>query len=144
MCGSRLEAGPQTRGGVPGEWSPGLLRLAGVRDRARFALAFVQTWSSARRQLAVIDAELQRLHGERNQLLYALGEATYRGDEKAAAETRDGIRALDEQIEQEHEKQRRTVEEASSHIDDEREFVAPTQIVDPPTEQPESAPKENP
>src|SRR5919106_7061990 len=143
MCGTRLDAGAPAPSGLAGEWSPRLARLAGVRDRARYAVGFLQTWSGARRQLGVIDAELQRLHGERHQLLYALGDATYRGDEEAAAQSRDGIRSIDEQIEKEHEKQRLVVEEASSHIDHEREFVAPTQIVDPPNEEPESAPKEN-
>jgi hypothetical protein len=127
MCGTRLEAGAPTRGGLPGEWSR--LRLGGVRDRARYAVAIVQTWSGARRELGVIEAELRRLHGGRNQLLYTLGDATYRGDEEAAAQSRDGIRSIDEQIEQEHEKERRVVEEASSRIDHEREVVAPTQIV---------------
>lgn len=128
MCGSRLDAGEPTRTGLPGEWS-GRLRLDGVRDRARYAVALVQTWSGARRELGVIDAELRRLHGERNRLLYALGDATYRGDEEAAARSRDDIRSIDEQIEKEHEKERRVVEEASVRIDHEREFVAPTQIV---------------
>lgn len=129
MCGSRLDAGAPTPSGLTGEWPPRLVRLAGVRDRARYVVAIVQTWSGARRQLGLIDAELRRLHGERHRLLYELGDATYRGDEEAAAHTRDGIRSIDEQIEQEHEKERRVVEETSSRVDQEREFVAPTQIV---------------
>jgi hypothetical protein len=131
MCGSRLDAGEPNRAGLPGEWST-RLRLDGVRDRARYAVAIVQTWSGARRELGVIDAELRRLHGERHQLLTALGDATYRGDEEAAAQSRDDIRSIDEQIEQEHEKERRVVEEASARIGDERESVAPTQIVSDP------------
>lgn len=107
-------------------------------------MAFVQTWSGARRQLAIIDAELRRLHDERQRQLLALGDAVYRGDEEAAEQARDGIRALDEQIEQEHDKQRRIVEQASSRIDRERGFVAPTQVVDrPDTEESEPPPKES-
>ena len=143
MCGSRLEAGAPASSGLAGEWSPRRLRLAGMRDRARFAVGLLQTWSGARRQLGMIDAELRRLHGERQEWLLALGDATYRGDEEGAARTRDGIRALDEQIEQEHEKQRRVVEDASSRMDRERGYVAPTQVVDPEADETESAPKES-
>ena len=128
MCGGRLDAGEATRAGLSGEWSS-RLRLDGVRDRARYAVAVVHTWSGARRELGVIDTELRRLHGERNRLLYALGDATYREDEEAAVRSRDDIRSIDEQIEQEHEKERRIVDEASVRIDHEREFVASTQIV---------------
>jgi hypothetical protein len=126
MCGSRL-------GELPVESLPRFSRsyglIAGLRDRARYAAAIVQTRSGARRQLGVIDAELRRLQGERQRLLHALGDATYRGDKRAAAKTRDGIRALDEQIEHEHQKERLVVEQASSRIDHERGIVAPTQIV---------------
>jgi ElaB/YqjD/DUF883 family membrane-anchored ribosome-binding protein len=140
MCGSRLND-PGAVGGGQTDRSPASFRLAAVRDRARFAFALIQTWSGARRQLAGIDAELQRLHDERQRELLALGDVTYRGDEKAAAQIRERIGAVDEQIEQEQEKQRRVVEEASRAIDHEHEFVAPTQIVDPAgTEEPE--PKE--
>ena len=135
MCGSRL-------GDPPGESLPHFSRsygaIAGARDRARFALAFVQTVSGARRQLGVIDAELQRLHEERRRLLLAFGDATYREDEEAAAQARDRIRVIDEWIEREREKERSVVEEASSRIDQERGIVAPTQVV---TEA-ESEPKE--
>jgi hypothetical protein len=129
MCGTRL-------GEPPGESLPRFSRsygaIAGVRDRARFAVAFVQTLSGARRQLAVIDAELRRLHGERQQLLLAFGDATYRGNEDAAAQTRDRIRAIDERIDHEHEKERSVVEEASRRIDRERGIVAPTEILAEP------------
>lgn len=129
MCGSRLD-----------EEDPApSFRLAGVRDRARFALMLVQTWSGARRRLAAIEAELRRLSGERQQLLLDLGDATYRADEEEGALVRDRIRELDDRIEQEHEKQRRVVEEASRNIDREHQFVAPTQVVDSPAD-PESAP----
>jgi hypothetical protein len=59
----------------------------------------------------------------------ALGEATYGGDKKAAARARDRIRAVDERIQQEYEKQRRVVQEASRGIDYERGLVAPTQVM---------------
>jgi hypothetical protein len=140
MCGSRLND-PASVGGGQRDPSQPSFRLAAVRDRARFALALVQTWSGARRQLAAIDAELRRLHAERQRELLALGDVTYRGDEKPAAEIRDRIRAVDERIEQEQEKQRRVVEEASRTIDHEHQYVAPTQVVDPAdTQEPE--PKE--
>lgn len=129
ICGSRL-------GDPPGESLPRFSRsygaIAGARDRARFALAFVQTVSGARRQLGVIDAELQRLHDERRGLLLAFGDATYREDEEAAAQARDRIRAIEERIEREHAKERSVVADASSRIDHERGIVAPTQVVTEP------------
>jgi hypothetical protein len=129
MCGSRL--GEPSAESLP-RFSRSYGAIAGVRDRARFALTFVQAVSGARRQLGVIDAELRRLYGERQQLLLALGDATYRGDEDAAAQTRDGIRAIDEQIEREQEKERSVVAEASSRIDHEHGIVAPTQVLAEP------------
>jgi hypothetical protein len=129
MCGTRL-------GELADESVPRISRsyglVANVHDRARYALALVQTRSGARRQLGVIDAELRRLQAERQRLLHALGEATYRGDKQAAKQTGDRIRALDEEIEQEREKERRVVDEASSRIARERGFVAPTQVVTQP------------
>jgi hypothetical protein len=135
MCGTRL--------GEPAEESiPRISRsyglVANVRDRARYAVAIVQTRSGARRQLGVIDAELRRLQGERRRLLHDLGDATYRGDKESAKGVRDRIRGLDEQMEQEREKQRRVVEEASSRIDHERGFVAPTQVSQPESERKEA------
>jgi hypothetical protein len=136
MCGTRLDeaATVATR-----EWSPRRLQLAGLLDRARFAAGYLQTRSRARRQLGVIDAELRRLIGERRNGVIALGEATYRGDRKGAAEARKRIRAVDERIEQEREKQRHVVEEATSRIDQEQRSVAATQIVEEPESPSEEA-----
>jgi adenylate kinase family enzyme len=139
MCGSRLDDAA-TLSDAAHEWSPRRLQLAGLLDRARFAAGYLQTRSRARRQLGVIDAELRRLSGERQQGMIAPGEATFRGDKKAAAQARDRIRAVDERIQHEHEKQRRVVEEATSRIEHEQRSVASTQIV----EEPESAPEEKP
>jgi hypothetical protein len=141
---------------VSGEWLVGVLALAAaalvviallmlrrfseeprspvteVRDRARFALAFVQVQSSARRQVAAIDVELHRLQARRQRGLLALGEAAYGGDSDATAQAREELRALDEEIEQQHETRRRVVEEANAYIERERGFVEPTEVV-PPT-----------
>jgi hypothetical protein len=113
-----------------------------VRDRARFALAFVQIQSSARRQVAAIDAELHRMQARRRHQLVALGEAAYGGDPDATAEARDELRALDEEIEQHHETRRRIVEEANSYIERERGFVEPTEIVPPAPDEPPEADRE--
>jgi hypothetical protein len=103
-----------------------------VRDRARFALAFVQVQSSARRQVGAIDVELHRLQTERQKALVALGELAYGGDDDAIARAREEVQALDAEIEQQHETRRRVVEEANSYIERERGFVEPTEVV-PPT-----------
>jgi hypothetical protein len=131
MCGSRLDDSATVDRLGP-EWSARRLQLAGLLDRARFAADYLQTKSRVRRQLGVIDAELRRLNGERKEDLVALGEATYRGDEEASGRAREKIRTLDEQIEQQHERQRRVVEEATSRIEREQTSVAPTQIVEEP------------
>jgi hypothetical protein len=135
MCGSRLDEAAALG---EREWSPSRLQLAGLLDRVRFAAGYVQTRSRARRQLGVIDAELRRLSGERRDGVIALGEATYRGDRKAAGQARSRIRAVDERIQQERDKQRQIVEEATSRIEQEQRSVAATQIV----EEPESPPEE--
>jgi hypothetical protein len=108
-----------------------------VRDRARFALTFVQIQSSARRQVAAIDAELHRLQSRRQQQLLALGEAAYSGDDDATAQARQDLRGLDDEIEQHHETRRRIVEAANAYIERERGFVEPTEIVPPEPEEPQ-------
>jgi hypothetical protein len=106
-----------------------------VRDRARFALAFVQVQSSARRQVAGIDAELHRLQTQRQKALVALGEVAYGGDDDAIAQARQDVHNLDEEIEQQHETRRRVVEEANTYIERERGFVEPTEVVPPTLEE---------
>jgi ElaB/YqjD/DUF883 family membrane-anchored ribosome-binding protein len=113
-----------------------------VRDRARFALTFVQVQSSARRQVAAIDAELHRLQSRRQHELLALGEAAYGGDEQATAEAREQLRALDEEIEEHHDTRRRIVEAANAYIERERGFVEPTEIVPPTPDEPQEAERE--
>jgi hypothetical protein len=135
MCGSRLDEAATVG---EREWSPRRLQFAGLLDRARFAAGYLQTRSHARRQLAVIDAELRRLSGERRNGVIALGEATYRGDKKGAAQARDRVRAVDERIAQEREKQRRVVEEATRRIEREQRSVASTIV-----EKPEAPPEES-
>jgi hypothetical protein len=115
-----------------------------VKDRARFALAFLQAQSNARRQVAAIDAELHRLQARRQQHLLRLGEAAYGGDEDATARARDEMRALDDEIEQHHETRRRVVEEANAYIERERGFVEPTQVAPPSPEAPREADRERP
>jgi SOS response regulatory protein OraA/RecX len=134
MCGTRLDEAPAAD---MTEWSPRRLQLAGLLDRARFAAGYLQTRSRVRRQLGVIDAELRRLGGERRNGVIALGEATYGGDEEAAAEARERIRAVDERIQQEREKQRQVVEDATSSIEREHRSVAATRIVDESDSSPE-------
>jgi SOS response regulatory protein OraA/RecX len=136
MCGSRLDDAT-TVDRVGPEWSARRLQLAGLLDRARFAADYLQTRSRVRHQLAVIDAELRRLNGQRKEDLAAFGEATYRGNEEESARARDRIRTLDEQIEQQHERQRRVLEEAASRIEREQTSVAPTQIVEESDPSPE-------
>lgn len=135
MCGTRLD---EAAAAPAHEWSPRRLQLAGLLDRARFAAGYLQTRSRVRRELGVIDAELRRLSGQRRNGVIALGEATYRGDKKRAAQARDTIRAVDERIEREREKQRQVVEGATRRIEHEQSSVASTQIV----EEPESPPEE--
>jgi hypothetical protein len=137
MCGSRLNEAPAVG---EREWSPHRLQIAALIDRVRFAAGYVQARSRARRQLGVIDAELRRLSGERRDGVIALGDATYRGDRKAAAQARNRIRAVDERIEQEREKQRQVVEEATSRIEHEQRSVASTQIVEEADAPPEETP----
>jgi hypothetical protein len=110
-----------------------------VRDRARFAVAFVQVRSSVRRQVAAIDGELHGLQARRQKGLLALGEASYGDDDDAITRARDDVRALDEEIEQQHETRRRVVEEANAYIERERGFVEPTEVV-APNRNPEEAP----
>lgn len=113
-----------------------------VRDRARFALTFVQVQSSARRQVAAIDAELHRLQSRRQHHLLALGEAAYGGDEQGTAEAREQLGALDEEIEEHHDTRRRIVEAANAYIERERGFVEPTEIVPPTPDEPQEAERE--
>jgi ElaB/YqjD/DUF883 family membrane-anchored ribosome-binding protein len=126
MCGSRLEE-PET----PSQAEKVPRFLANARERARFTLAAATAWSAARRRVAAIESELRRLAADRQEALFSLGDATYRGDEQAAETAREQVRSLDEQIEEQRRQQQLVVEETRHVVEHERQFVEPTRIARP-------------
>jgi hypothetical protein len=69
-----------------------------TRALAGFTGSSVRAWTTAGRELARLRLEVSRLARRRAQLQYALGGATYGGDETEAARLRADMQAVDERI----------------------------------------------
>jgi hypothetical protein len=107
-------------------------RLSAVRIRGRALVAQLAAESHARRELIALRHELERLHGERERRLRALGDAVYRGDARGTEDERAGIEELDGQI--------AAKEEQMTHVAlQTQERVAQVQAESRPTELLEAA-----
>ena len=103
--------------------------ISRVRDELRFAGSSTRAWTGAGRQTLVLQRELRRLARERDSAQHELGGAVYRGDEKAAAELRERMQALEQRAAEcadEIQEARRGAEERVSRA---RASLATTEIV---------------
>jgi hypothetical protein len=105
-------------------------------DRVRARTGVVaRTWltrSYARREVTRRRAELLRIDAERNALLRALGDATYRGDDEGELKAR--IAALDERAEQLEGEIQEVVGTAREQVDSAKLQVQPTEVRPPDRE----------
>ena len=69
-----------------------------ARDELRFAGSSTRAWTSAGRQVLVLQREVRRLGRERDGLQHELGGAVYRGDDAKAAELRERMQELERRM----------------------------------------------
>jgi hypothetical protein len=101
-----------------------------LRARAAAAGEMLAARSRADREVRALRRELAFLAGSRQQLLLALGNAAYRGDDGAAADARRELEALDARAQELDARVREVVEEAQQRIGKARLEVQPTEMMD--------------
>lgn len=100
-----------------------------LRARAGFAAHSWRTRSTARRDVLRRRSELMRLASERERLVYALGDAAYRGEDETGL--RGQIRAVDEQIRRLEAEIAEIAADAQRQVSERRLEVQPTEVVRP-------------
>ena len=106
--------------------------LYGFRARATVAAESVASRGRAAKRLHDVRGELQRLGHLRNRLLFELGEAVDRGDDRGTAEVRSRIGDLDRLAAQREEEMQAIVEARNRHLDRGRLEVQPTEVAEVP------------
>jgi hypothetical protein len=99
-----------------------------TRALAGFTGSSVRAWTSAGREIARLRLEVNRRARDRAQLQYALGGATYAGDEEEVARLRNELQAVDERIAACIEEAGGAVERMRSTTARERLAVAATEV----------------
>lgn len=99
---------------------------------AGFAAAIVSARSQAARELSLRRRELAELGARRNELVLALGEAAYAGDEASVRELCDRLRALDEETARKQEEAAAALGRAQDRVREARLEVQPTEMVQVP------------
>lgn len=106
--------------------------IGSVRARAGAAAGSVAIRGRATGQVITLRREVQRLAVVRQRLLFELGEAVYRGDERAAENAREQVKELDELAAQREEEMNAVMAEAHERIQQRRLEVRPTEMVEVP------------
>ncbi len=109
--------------------------LDGFRARAGVAADSLATRGRAARRLLVLRRELQRMGVLRARLLFELGDAVYRGDERASESARRQLRELDELGALREAEMETVVAKTQERLERRRLEVQPTEMVELP-EQP--------
>jgi len=109
--------------------------LDGFRARAGVAADSLATRGRAARQLLSLRRELQRMSVLRTRLLFELGDAVYRGDERANESVRRQLRELDELAALREAEMEAVVAKTQERLERRRLEVQPTEMVELP-EQP--------
>ncbi len=109
-------------------------RAAAVRRRAGVAAESFAVRGRATRELVALRRELQRLTREREEMLSALGDAVYRGDEHATERARQQVDELDRQAAEREAEMQAVVERARQRIERGRFEVQPTEVAERPEE----------
>ncbi|NUR75879.1 MAG: hypothetical protein HOQ28_06295 [Thermoleophilia bacterium] len=105
-----------------------------TRALAGFTGSSLRAWTSAGRRLTRLRLEASRQTRERSHLQYALGGATYAGDEAEAERLRTAMQAVDERIAACIQEANEVVERLRATRAQERLAVQPTEIRAPDDE----------
>ena len=133
-CGSPLGEGQVRTYGTPPSMPPGVgRRFAALRIRSR---AFVETMSAqslVRRELNVLQLQVEQLRAKRDAWLHDLGLAVYDGDEAGTERGKAAIRGLDDEIAAKEERMAEIVRQAQVHVAHVRAESRPTVLLEPAT-----------
>jgi hypothetical protein len=109
--------------------------LDSIRARAGVAAGSIATRSRATRRLYALRQELRQLEATRLHLLFELGDAVYRGDERAADEARNRVEELDALAAEREAQMQQVIDSAQDVVARRRLEVQPTEVAEQP-EQP--------
>jgi zinc-ribbon domain len=112
------------------------------RARANVAANTLATRSRAMGRVYALRRELRRMATLRNQLLFELGDAVYRGDDQAGDEARGRIDELDRLTASKEAEMQEVLASAQHRIERRRLEVQPTEVAELPGEPGEVSPPE--
>jgi hypothetical protein len=104
-----------------------------LRSRSRALVEQMAAETHARREVMAIRYELERLHGERERRLRALGEAVYREDTAGTDEERAAVHAIDDRIAAKEEQMQQVAEETQERVEQAQAEARPTELLEPVT-----------
>jgi hypothetical protein len=93
--------------------------------------SWARAWTGAARDMVRLKRELRALHGERQRLRPALGDAAYRNDEPAVSSLRARMREIDDAVAARERERVEAVARARTQVDDARVAVQPTEVLAP-------------
>jgi zinc ribbon protein len=102
------------------------------RSRGRVAAESIATRGRARRQVYALRQELGRMTVDRDRLLFELGDAVYRGDERATEEARSRVEELDRIAAEREAEMQQVLESAEDVLARGRLEVRPTEVAEAP------------
>jgi hypothetical protein len=103
-----------------------------LRSRGRVAAESIATRGRARRQVYALRQELGRMTVDRDRLLFELGDAVYRGDERATEEARSRVEELDRIAAEREAEMQQVLESAEDVLARGRLEVRPTEVAEAP------------
>jgi hypothetical protein len=98
-----------------------------ARGWAAFVARSLKAWVEAGRQVARLTRRSRSLRKERKRVLYGLGDATYRDDERAVGLLRSRLHEIDSALRATKEAREASVAKARRHVHDEHVAVQPTE-----------------
>jgi hypothetical protein len=105
-----------------------------LRARANVAADSLATRGRAMRRVVALRRELKRMASLRAQLLFELGDAVYRGDDRASDQARERLDELDRLIASTEAEMQDVVATAQRRIEARRLEVQPTEVAELPSE----------
>lgn len=104
------------------------------RARAAGAADSLATRGRATRQVVALRRELRRMAALRARLLFELGDAVYRGDDRGSDQARERLEELDRLMASREAEMQDVVAAAQRRIEDRRLEVRPTEVAELPPE----------
>jgi hypothetical protein len=120
-------------GPPPAAFAKASRSLSALRLRSRALVEQMAAQTHARRELMAIRYELERLQGERERRIRALGEAVYREDERGTEDERTAVHQLDDRIAAKEEQMTQVAQETHERVAQVQAESRRTELLEPPT-----------